>query len=75
MQWFRAAHAPDVARRADPMAPPLLASQDRLRELPPALIVTDEADVLPDEGEPYGRKLRAAGVDETADWATARTEG
>ncbi|MCC6792115.1 MAG: alpha/beta hydrolase [Thermomicrobiales bacterium] len=66
MQWFWDAYAPDADRRLEPTASPLLASPDRLRGLPPALVITDEVDVLRDEGEAYGRKLRAAGVDVTA---------
>jgi acetyl esterase len=66
LQWFWDAYAPDVARRAEPTSSPLLATVEQLRGLPPALVITDEADVLRDEGEAYGRKLRAAGVDVTA---------
>lgn len=43
-------------------AAPLLASIDELRDLPPALIMTAEADLLRDEAEEYGRKLTEAGV-------------
>jgi acetyl esterase len=66
MKWFRDAYTPDPARRIEPTASPLLASLEQLADLPPALIITDEADVLRDEGEAYGRKLRQAGVDVTA---------
>ena len=43
-------------------AAPLLASIDELHGLPPALIMTCEADLLRDEAEAYGRKLTEAGV-------------
>jgi acetyl esterase len=66
MQWFWDAYLPDRSKRAEPTASPLKATLDQLRGLPPALVITDEADVLRDEGEAYGRKLRQAGVDVTA---------
>lgn len=66
MQWFWDAYLPDVSQRSAPTASPLQATLEQLRGLPPALVITDEADVLRDEGEAYGRKLRQAGVDVTA---------
>ena len=62
MAWFWDAYAPDVDRRAEPYASPLRASDEQLAGLPPALVIVDEADVLRDEGEAYGARLRAAGV-------------
>jgi acetyl esterase len=66
MEWFWNAYEPDIAARKKPTVSPLQASVDQLKGLPPALIITDENDVLRDEGEAYARKLSQAGVSVTA---------
>ncbi len=71
MAWFWDAYAPDLERRSEPFASPLRASDEQLAGLPPALVIVDEADVLRDEGEAYGARLRGAGVDVT----TVRYDG
>lgn len=62
MQWFWDQYTTDAAERAQITASPNRASPDELSGLPPALVITGEADVLRDEGESYAAKLRAAGV-------------
>ena len=58
--WDR--YAPTEAERENPYVSPLRASLAHLQGLPPTLIITEENDVLRDEGEAYGHRLQDAGV-------------
>lgn len=62
MQWFWDQYLPDHDKRSEPAAAPLRSTPGQLKDLPPALVITDENDVLRDEGEAYAAKLAAAGV-------------
>jgi hypothetical protein len=66
MQWFWDQYTTDENQRNEITASPVRAAANDLAGLPNALVITGEADVLRDEGEAYGRKLREAGVDVTA---------
>ncbi|MEB3883488.1 alpha/beta hydrolase [Lyngbya sp. CCY1209] len=58
--YFCRLYLPDITKRRDPLASPLLTKE--LSNLPPALIITAEFDPLRDEGQAYGDRLKKAGV-------------
>jgi acetyl esterase/lipase len=62
MIWFWDNYTKDPAQRREKYASPLLASDEALKGLPPALVHTARNDVLRDEGEAYASRLNEAGV-------------
>ncbi|CRV35684.1 alpha/beta fold family hydrolase [Streptococcus equi subsp. equi] len=65
MEWFWNQYTTSEKERNEITASPLKASVEELKDLPPAIILNAEADVLRDEGEAYANKLREAGVEVT----------
>jgi acetyl esterase len=63
MKWFWNHFIENENQANEPYVSPLRA--ENLSGLPPALIVTAEYDPLRDEGEAYGQRLQAAGVNVT----------
>lgn len=66
MMWFWNQYLPCETERRKITASPLRATKEQLTGLPMAMIINGQADVLRDEGEAYGEKLRCAGVEVTA---------
>jgi acetyl esterase/lipase len=61
-QWLWDQYVPDMTERSAKTVAPLRATTEELAGLPPATIITAEADVVRDEAETYASRLRAAGV-------------
>lgn len=62
MEWFWNQYTACMGDRDQLTASPLRADCGALMDLPQAMILNGEADVLRDEGEAYAVKLREAGV-------------
>ncbi|KAJ5902576.1 hypothetical protein N7495_003104, partial [Penicillium taxi] len=62
MLWYRNHYLPNEADLKDPEASPLFYTSN-WSDLPPALVMVGECDVLRSEGEQYAEKLQKAGVE------------
>lgn len=62
MKWFVDHYLRDEQDITNVLASPILATDDVLKRVPPAVIVTSEYDPLRDDGEEYGKRLVANGV-------------
>ena len=65
MAWFVAHYINGVADKANISASPMLASDELLKKMPPAIVITAQYDPLRDEGEAYGKRLVENGVSTT----------
>jgi acetyl esterase len=62
MAWFIDHYLRDERDKSNVDASPILASDEMLSKVPPALIITAEFDPLCDDGEEYGKRLVRNGV-------------
>lgn len=65
MAWFVAHYLSSDADRANIKASPMFASDELLKKMPPAIVITAQYDPLRDEGEAYGKRLVENGVSTT----------
>ncbi len=62
MAWFVNLYMNSDADRINIKASPMLATDDALKRMPPAIVITAQYDPLRDEGEAYGKRLVENGV-------------
>jgi acetyl esterase len=65
MTWFVNHYMGGNADRTNWKASPMVASDDLLKRMPPAIVITAQYDPLRDEGEAYGKRLVENGVSAT----------
>ena len=65
MAWFVNLYMNSDADRMNIKASPIVASDDQLKRMPPAIVITAQYDPLRDEGEAYGKRLVENGVSAT----------
>ena len=65
MTWFVDHYMNSDADRINMSASPIVASDELLKRMPPAMVVTAQFDPLRDEGEAYGKRLVENGVSAT----------
>ena len=65
MTWFVDHYMNSDADRLNMSASPIVASDELLKRMPPAIVITAQFDPLRDEGEAYGKRLVENGVSAT----------
>lgn len=65
MTWFVDHYMNSNADRLNMSASPIVASDELLKRMPPAMVITAQFDPLRDEGEAYGKRLVENGVSAT----------
>lgn len=65
MTWFVDHYMNSDADRLNMSASPIVASDELLKRMPPAMVITAQFDPLRDEGEAYGKRLVENGVSAT----------
>lgn len=65
MAWFVDHYMGSEGDRGSIAASPMRASDEQLKRMPPAIVITAQFDPLRDEGEAYGKRLVESGVSAT----------